>query len=458
MDDAVVISASMAAKLTSDHAKTLEHLPEEGLKGGKHHYTSLFPKKFKDTQLENLDSDGIVKQGTILQPGDPVTLFTKPRTFSSTKADVGRLSRGMRFVRKDASQVWDGLDPAVVTDVARARDGTVKVLVKYEAPVRPGDKLSARAGQKFTVSKIIPDEKMLRNAAGEPMELLFNQLGIPSRENASTFYEILLGKIAAKRGAAYTLPNFNKPGESWADMVEKELKDHEVVPDEKVFDPEEDRWLDNPVTTGNAYILRLHHLADNKLSARGQGGYSSERQPLRGGGKGAGAQRMSGLEMAVLHSSGARGVQKESVLLKGELREDYWKALRSNRPLPKLGKPFVWDKFQALLNGVGVNARDFGKGTLRLTPMTEKDLDARGSREIANDGIVDLHTMEPKVGGLFDPQLVRDGRWGHITLPFPVINPSYEQTVKTLLGLTEKEYRELLNRKKEPTTIPNDGH
>jgi hypothetical protein len=162
--------------------------------------------------------------------------------------------------------------------------------------------------------------------------------------------------------------------------------------------------------------------------------------------------------MAVLHSSGARGVQKESVLLKGELREDYWKALRSNRPLPKLGKPFVWDKFQALLNGVGVNARDFGKGTLRLTPMTEKDLDARGSREIANDGIVDLHTMEPKVGGLFDPQLVRDGRWGHITLPFPVINPSYEQTVKTLLGLTEKEYRELLNRKKEPTTIPNDGH
>ena len=232
-------------------------------------------------------------------------------------------------------------------------------------------------------------------------------------------------------------------------MVEKELKDNQVEPAERVFDPEENRWLDNPVTTGSAYILRLHHLAGNKLSARGQGSYDATMQPQRGGGKGGGAQRMSGLEMAVLQSSGARGVQKEAILLRGELREDYWKALRANRPLPKLGKPFAWDKFQALLNGVGVNARDLGKGKLRLTPFTEKDLSRHQSVEIANDGIIDLKTMEPKAGGLFDPQLVREGKWGHITLPFPVINPAYEPTVKTLLGLTEREYQELLHRKKE---------
>jgi hypothetical protein len=156
---------------------------------------------------------------------------------------------------------------------------------------------------------------------------------------------------------------------------------------------------------------------------------------------------MSGLEMAVLHSSGARGVQKEAVLLRGEMQNDYWKALRANRPLPKLDKPFAWTKFQALLNGIGVHARDFGKGKLRLTPLTERDLDAHKSVEIANDGIVDLKNMEPKVGGLFDPRMVREGKWGHITLPFPVINPAYENTVKTLLGLTEKEYQELLHRK-----------
>jgi DNA-directed RNA polymerase subunit beta len=449
MDDAVVISSGAAKGLTTDHAETLETLPDEGMKGGKHHYTNLFPKKFKPEQLDNLDDEGIVKPGTILQPGDPVTLFTRPRVFSSQNQNVSRLTRQQRFVRKDAASTWDGKDPATVTDVARARDGTVKVLVKYTSPVRPGDKLAMRAGQKFTVAKIIPDEKMLRNSKGEPMEVLFNQLGLPSRENASTFYEILLGKIAAQRGKAYTLPNFNKPGESWANIVEKELADNGVEPEERVYDPEAGKWLDNTVTTGNGYLLRLHHLAGNKLSHRGQTGYSSDRQPQTGGGRAGGAQRMSGLEMAVLHSSGARGVQKEAVMLRGEMREDYWKALRANRPLPKLGKPFVWDKFQALINGIGVNARDLGHGKLRLTPLTEKDLDARKSVEIANDGIVDLRTMEPKVGGLFDPQLVRDNKWGHITLPFPVINPAYEPTVKTLLGLTDKEYKELLHRKKE---------
>jgi len=446
MDDAIVVSQAFARRLTSDHAETVEQDKDELLKLGRNHFLSLFPKKFKNDQLEKIDDTGIVKAGTILQPGDPLILQTKPRTFTSESQNVGRLSRSMRFVRKDASKVWDGNDPAEVLDVARTKTGGVKILLRYQSPARPGDKIVMRAGSKQTISKILPDDQMPRTEDGQPLEVLFNPLGLPSRVNASTFYEMLLGKIAAKTGKAYTLPPFLPAGKSWLDFVEGELAKNGVSDAERIYDPKDDRWLDQPVTTGVGHILKLHHLADLKVSSRGQSGYTLDRQPMKGGGGAGGAQRLSGLEMNVLQSSGARGVQQEAIMLRGDKRDDWWRQMRANRPLPKLERPFVWDKFTALLNGTGVNVKDLGHGKLRLTPMTDAELDRRGSLPIQNDGIVDLASMEPKPGGLFDPLLVREQKWGHIDLPEPVVNPSYEETIRVLLGLTNKEYEELLDR------------
>lgn len=446
MDDALVISAAYAKRLTSEHAETLEQEKDPNLKGGKNHFVSLFPKKFAAAQLDALDADGLIKPGAILQPGDPLMLFTKPRTFSSQNENIGKLSRAAKFVRRDAARVWDGEDPAEVLKVARTRDGGIKMFVRYQSPARPGDKLVLRAGNKGTISRVIPDEKMPRTEDGRPLDLLLNQLGLPSRVNASTFHELLLGKIAAKTGKAYTLPAFAPKGSDWLQFVDAELAKHGLQKEERVFDPEEDAYLDHPLTVGVGHVLKLHHLASGKMSARGSAGYSMDHQPLKGGGGGGGAQRLSGLEMNVLHSSGARGVQKEAILLRGEQRDEYWKALRNNRSAPNLGKPFVWDKFQALLNGAGVNVKDLGHGRRRLTPLTDKELGLKNSQEIANDGILDLGTLEPKAGGLFDPRMVREQRWGHITLPFPVVNPAYEDSVRTILGLSQKEYQALLDR------------
>lgn len=453
MDDALVISQSFASRLVSDHAETVEQEKDETLTRGRNHYVALFPKKFKQEQLQNLDDEGVVKPGTILQPGDPIVLQTRPRTFSSESQNVGRLSRSQRFVRKDAAKVWDGEDPAEVVESARTRDGGIKVLLRYQSPTRPGDKLVLRAGNKQTVSRIIPDDQMPRTEDGRPLDALLNQLGLPSRENASSFYELLLGKIAEKRGQAYTLPSFLPKGQDWLSFVKGELAKHGVSPTERVYDPQDDRWLDNPITVGNAHVLKLHHMAAKKMSSRGQAGYSMDYQPLKGGGGAGGAQRLSGLEMNVLFSAGAHGVQKEAVLLRGEKRDDYWRQLRANRATPQLDKPFVWKKFMALLAGAGVHVKDLGKGRLRLAPMTDRRLDALGSVPIENDGIVDLNSFEPKPGGLFDPALVRDQKWGHVALPFPVVNPSYEETVRTLLGLTSKEYEDLLNSPDEEVTV-----
>lgn len=453
MDDALVISQSFADRMLSDHAETVEQEKDDSLTRGRNHYISLFQKRFKQEQLENIDEDGIVKPGTILQPGDPIILQTRPRTFSSESQNVGRLSRSQRFVRKDAAKLWDGDDPAEVLEAARTKDGGVKVLLRYQSPTRPGDKLVLRAGNKQTVSRIIPDDQMPRTEDGRPLDVLLNQLGLPSRENASSFYEMLLGKVAEKTGKPYTLPAFLPKGQDWLSFVKNELEKNGVSPTERVYDPKENRWLDNPITVGNAHVLKLHHMAAKKMSSRGQAGYSMDHQPLKGGGGAGGAQRLSGLEMNVLFSAGAHGVQKEAVLLRGEKRDDYWRQLRANRTTPQLERPFVWKKFLALLAGAGVHVKDLGKGRLRLAPMTDRRLEELGSVPIENDGIVDLNTYEPKPGGLFDPTLVRDQKWGHVQLPFKVINPSYEETVRTLLGLTSKEYEALLDA---PDEIPEN--
>lgn len=294
-----------------------------------------------------------------------------------------------------------------------------------------------------TVSKIIPEDKMPRTADGKALEVLMNPLGLPSRENANTFYELMLGKIARKTGKPYVLPQFLPKGQRWNEFVQNEMTKHGVEDAEMLYDPEEDITLEQPVATGEAFVMKLHHQASKKMTARGQRGYSADFQPLKG--QGQGAQRLSGLEMTVLHSSGARGVQKEAILLRGEQRDEYWQRLRANRTPGTLDKPFVWDKFNALLQGAGIHPREEGNGVLRLTPMTTKELALREPVEVLNDGIVDLKDFEPKAGGLFDPHMVRDGKWGYVKLKRPVVNPSYEETVRALLGLTKEEYEKILD-------------
>ena len=603
MDDAAVISNSFAERLRSMHAATVEREHDDLLKGGKTHFTGLFHKTYTQDQLDKLDDGGLPVPGQTFQPGDPLILQTRPRTFSSNKVDMSRLSKAQRFVRKDASIKWEGLHPATVIEVVKTKGKGHKVLLEYTAGVEPGDKLTLRPGQKSyhpdtevftargwskipdltnsdrvaalfesrgksgfemrftkplhantyvfdgelygmdsahaaylvtgnhriwckgrktewacreasemegssqqfmsvkgipfdgaavprivtgrkadfyrekyhgnvyclqvpgvgviltrfrgkvmwngnsTVSKIIEDDKMPRTRDGVPLEMLLNQLSLPSRVNSETFLELMLGKIARKTGKPYVLPQFLPKGKGWNEFAREELEKHGLQDAEDIYDPEEDVFLEQPVSTGEAYVMKLHHMAGKKMTARGQKGYTIDEQPMRG--KGQAAQRISGLEMSVLHSSGGRGVQKESVLLRGERRDEYWKKLRANRNPGTLEAPFVWEKFKHLLQGAGVNPRDMGGGKLRLTPMTNAELELRDPVEIQNEGIIDLKDFEPKPGGLFDPMMVREGRWGFVKLKRPAVNPAYEDTVRTLLGLTKDEYEKILDEDEE---------
>lgn len=443
MDDAVVVSEGFAKRLTSEHTYTTHQDFDRDTRGGMHHFISLFPTAYTQEQLKNLDEDGAVKPGTVVRHGDPLVLATRPKVISSGSAQLGKLSRSMRQARSDASQVWEHEDTGIVTDTAKTKNG-IKVIVQSLAPTRKGDKIVFRSGQKGVISKIIPDEQMPRTVAGEPLEVLLNPLGIPSRANNSIIYELLLGKVASCTGQTIKLPGFNKPGEKWYDLVKAKLDEAGLPETEEVFDPTTNRKLERPITTGSAYVLKLHHTSESKASARGQAGYDSEQQPLKGGGEGAQAKRLSGLETHSLLSAGAYKTLREGSTLRGARNDEYWRTLRSGyRPRPP-GTPFVWDKFQALLQGAGLHARNIGDGRLRLGPFTDQDLEDRKPVDIQNGEMVNLNTLEPIPGGLFDSGLVGGNKWGRIALPFRVPNPGFEPAIRALLGLTQKELREIM--------------
>ncbi len=316
MDDAVVISEDFAKRLTSEHLYGHDLDYKRGVKGGKAHYTGLFPHEFINTQLDKLDDDGVVKVGQIVHPGDPLILATKPRVVSSSSAQLGLLSKHMKNARSKAVTLWDHDTPGQVVDVKKLRSG-VKVNISTQVPTSEGDKLVLRSGQKGVVAHIVPQAQMPRTADGKPLEVLLNPLGIPSRVNNSLVYELLLGKAAQATGRPYRIPSFNKPQEKWYDSVKAELDKAGLPITEEVFDPALNRKLENPITVGNGYILKLHHTAASKLSTRGQGSYSNENIPSHGGGEGAQSKRYSGLEMNATLSSGAYNLIREGATLRG---------------------------------------------------------------------------------------------------------------------------------------------
>jgi DNA-directed RNA polymerase subunit beta len=444
MDDAIVVSESFAKRLTSQHLYGHDLDYKRGVRGGKAHYIGIFPQKFTIKQMEKLDEDGIVKPGAVLDPGDPIILATKPKVISSQSSQLGLLSKHMRNARSDAAVTWDKETPGTVADVRKLRS-TAKVNVETKMPTTEGDKIVFRSGNKGIISTVIPDDHMPRTSDGKPLEVLLNPLSIPSRVNNSVLYELLLSKVAAKTGKPYKLPGFNQPGEKWYDFVKQELEKNGVSDTEEVFDPVEGKKLENPVTVGVGHVLKLHHTAESKLHVRGIGAYTADRQPLHGSSEAGGAKRLSVLETHSLMSSGAYNFLREGSTLRGQKNDEYWRMLRQGYEPRAPGRPFVWDKFRALLNGAGYSAHSLPGGVERLQFWTDRDLDKAHPKDVKTGDIVDIGTMEPIKGGLFDEALTGTGNWGQIHLPFPVPNPAAEDVIRKLLGLTEKQFRSILS-------------
>lgn len=443
MDDAIVVSESFAKKMASEHSYEHDVEKDDSTKFGKGHYHSLFPRKFTKEQLENLDENGVVKPGTILQKGDPIILATRPKPVYSNATHLGKLGKAFKSIRSDAAEIWDHDYPGTVVDVVDGKKAH-KVFVNAVSPLVPGDKIILRNGQKDILSKVIPDEQMLRSMDGTPFEVLLNPLALPSRVNTATLYELALGKIAQAEGKPIKVPGFTGKGVSRLDYVLKRLKQAGLSDVEDVFDPVANKKLEKPITTGIGYVEKLHHVVDAKLSARGQGSYDQNMQPLKGGSDAAQAKRLGGLESTALLAKGGYATLREGSTLRGQKNDDYWRLLRQGYKPSEPGTPFVYDKFKILLNGAGLNAKDLGKGQLRLGPMTDKHLEELNPVVIKNGKLVDTVSLEGIADGLFDSKMVALNKWGKIEIAHPMPNPAFEKQICQMLGITAAELRKVM--------------
>jgi len=311
---------------------------------------------------------------------------------------------------------------------------------------------STRYGLKGVCGRIVPDDQMPRDPlTNEPYDVLLNPMTILSRVAPNQLMEIGLGKVAKHTGQQYRIPQL-PPQEGWAQWTLNQMQSAGIPEKEDLFDPETGKTIKG-IMTGYMYTLPFHHLSEKKLSGRGSSGvsYSSDELPVKGGGEGAQAKRMSGMDNTALICHGALDVLKDSQVIRGAKNEDYWKALKLGRPLPEPQVPFVYNKFMNLMKAGGINVMKRGSNNLDLLPMTDKDIEQLSGGAIDDGQMVDKD-MNPVKGGLFDTAKaggLLGKKWTHVDLSEPMPNPVFEEPIRRLLGLSQKQFRAILSGRED---------
>ena len=174
---------------------------------GKEKYTAYYGMNFTAEQLGKLDANGVAKEGATLQKGDPIILGLRKAPPSPEAALLGNFHKSLVKPYRDITVTWDKTVPCVVQDTMdSARQ--IMVTVRTKEPMKIGDKLANRYGGKGVVSEIIPNERMVQAADGEPIDVLFTAAGVVSRINPAQIVEASLGKVVKKTGKPIILPQF----------------------------------------------------------------------------------------------------------------------------------------------------------------------------------------------------------------------------------------------------------
>lgn len=437
-EDAVVISESAAKRLTSEHMYQHEAEWDDKTHVGKRAFLALFPGEYDKKTLENFDDKGAIKKGAVVNYGDPLVLQAKAK-----ETTYGKVHRGRAGNFSNETITWEHHSPGVVTDVEHTSKG-VSVVVKSQAQMEVGDKLTGRFGDKGVVADIIPDNQMPQDKDGNPYEILVSPLGLISRVNPSQVIEAALGKVAQKTGQPFKLKDFDDENDL-VEFAQRELSKHGLSDTEELVDPETGRKIKG-VLTGNRFFMKLHHTAEGKGQGRAMGSYTAEGTPAKGGSEG--AKRVGMLDLGALLSHGAGKVIRDAKMVRGQANPEYWSQFMSGYtpPLPKV--PHVYEKFVSQLQASGINAVRQGTRT-NIMALTDKDVDRlAGDRELKSSDTVDWKgRLKPISGGLFDETLTgghMGNRWSKISLHEPMPNPVMEDPIRRVLGLTEKQFRGVL--------------
>ena len=232
-----------------------------------------------------------------------------------------------------------------------------KVYVAKKRKLKVGDKMAGRHGNKGIVAKIVREEDMPFLDDGTPVDIVLNPLGVPSRMNLGQIYETVLGWAGKKMGVKFSTPIFD--GAS-VDQINQYLTDANLPENGRVYlnDGGTGKRFDQPATVGYIYMLKLHHMVDDKMHARSIGPYSLITQQPLGGKAQFGGQRFGEMEVWALEAFGAANVLQEILTVKSDDvigRAKAYETIVKGESMPTPGLPESFNVLVHELQGLGLN-------------------------------------------------------------------------------------------------------
>jgi len=387
-EDAILISRRVVKEdmFTSIHIKELSTEVRE-TKLGAEKMTCDIPNK-SEKSLDDLDSEGIIRIGSKVKPGDILVGKVTPKSESDTTPEFKLLNsifgEKAKEVRDTSLRVPHGTEGTVI-DVQRLKrdqgddlnpgvEEVVKVLIATKRKLREGDKMAGRHGNKGLVAKILPEEDMPYMEDGTPLDICLTPLGVPSRMNVGQLLESELGLAGLKLDEWYESPVFESPT---TEQIEAKLKEAGFPVNSKVKlrDGLTGRLFENDVFVGVIYFLKLAHLVDDKMHARSTGPYSLVTQQPLGGKAQFGGQRLGEMEVWALEAYGAANTLQELITIKSDDmhgRSKIYESIVKGEPSSSAGIP---ESFNVLVQELRGLALDFtiydAKG--QQIPLTERD-------------------------------------------------------------------------------------
>ena len=392
-EDAVILNE----RLVKDDVYTSIHIQDYQIecrdtKLGPEEFTRDIPNVSEEAR-KNLDENGLIRIGTEVHDDDILVGKVTPKGMAELTSEekllhaiFGEKTREVRDTSLRVPHGGEGIvhDIKIFTkeDTDELPAGVSKIIRVYIAQKRKisvGDKMAGRHGNKGVISLILPSEDMPYLADGTPVDILLNPLGVPSRMNIGQILEMHLGAAAKKLGIYVATPVFS--GANREEIIDA-LKEAGIDEDGKtiLYDGRTGEPFDNRISVGVMYMIKLHHMVDDKLHARSTGPYSLVTQQPLGGKAQFGGQRFGEMEVWALYAYGAAHVLQEMMTVKSDDvvgRVKVYEALVKGNPIPKSGVPesfrVLIKEFQAL--GLDITVLNENGNFVELKDLEELDKD-----------------------------------------------------------------------------------
>ena len=387
---------------------------------------------------KNLDSEGIVRIGTEVKEGDILVGKVTPKGVQELTSEEKLLhaifGEKTREVRDTSLKVEHGA-AGIVHDVKvytkensdELPAGVFKIIRVYiiqKRKIQVGDKMSGRHGNKGVISLVLPEEDMPYLPDGTPVDVMLNPLGVPSRMNIGQILEVHLGMVARKRGWKIATPVFDGANQ---EEIEQLLVESGFSKDGKtiLYDGRTGEPFDKPVTVGVQYMLKLHHLVDDKIHARSTGPYSLVTQQPLGGKAQFGGQRFGEMEVWALEAYGAAYTLQEMLTVKSDDvvgRVNTYEAIVKGENIPEPGVPESFKVLVKELQSLGLDVRLYSEDNeeLELKEDVDEGIEYDPSKdgkilsedEVLADGDLDGYSEEVDDGVLLDEEndAIDDGK------------------------------------------------